>query len=178
VRRAALILFHVAAALSLLLCVAAIALWAWGHWAEVWVARTTPLSRQALTVSRGELRMAASHMLNALDRHPDSMLGWRFRTYPDSDLLADVPKLYPNARPPMAGSFVTHLERDGFEATLILLPMAFVVPLFAIMPLAAGARHVRRRHRAGRLRAGRCIACGYDLRATPERCPECGMIPA
>jgi hypothetical protein len=46
--------------------------------------------------------------------------------------------------------------------------------LLAMMLLSFVHWHTRR----ARARSGQCQRCGYDLRATPERCPECGAVPA
>lgn len=60
------------------------------------------------------------------------------------------------------------------DATTIVTPWWFIIILTAILPAIA----VRLAFRAHNRRANfRCINCGYDLRATPQRCPECGMVP-
>jgi hypothetical protein len=60
----------------------------------------------------------------------------------------------------------------------IVLPYwALAVPL-ALWPAGTIAgvtvRRQRRMLAQRRQRQGRCTGCGYDLRATPQRCPECG----
>jgi hypothetical protein len=53
----------------------------------------------------------------------------------------------------------------------IALPFWLLALVCGIAPaLRWNPRRLRRR----RLAAGLCPSCGYDLRATPERCPECG----
>jgi hypothetical protein len=56
----------------------------------------------------------------------------------------------------------------------IAVPFWLLAVLFAMPPAVRWMPGGRRRRR---LAAGLCTSCGYDCRATPERCPECGAAP-
>jgi hypothetical protein len=43
-----------------------------------------------------------------------------------------------------------------------------------ILPAARAVLAWRPMRRRRLIRAGLCVRCGYDLRASPDRCPECG----
>jgi hypothetical protein len=51
------------------------------------------------------------------------------------------------------------------------VPFWFIALLLSILPTR---RYMR--WRRSRISQGDCAVCGYDLRATPERCPECGTV--
>jgi hypothetical protein len=71
------------------------------------------------------------------------------------------------------GTTKTYRWGEIVEAA-VTIPHAYLLLLFAALPAIRIYRSIRRRRL---MLAGHCRICGYDLRATPERCPECGAIP-
>jgi uncharacterized paraquat-inducible protein A len=53
-------------------------------------------------------------------------------------------------------------------------PFLLVIPASATLPAVWIAAWGRRRERTRRSALGLCSTCGYDLRASTDRCPECG----
>jgi len=64
-------------------------------------------------------------------------------------------------------------DEPRFRCIELCLPMWTVCLLTGVVPVywLLGMKRRRRRYRVLR---GLCPRCGYDLRATPHRCPECG----
>jgi hypothetical protein len=76
-----------------------------------------------------------------------------------------------------AGHYHTSDDRRAGKMWLLLpyWPTALSLSLLLIIPAMHLMRWRRRRRRS---RLGVCPACGYDLRGTPDRCPECGAVPS
>jgi hypothetical protein len=181
-------LFNGIAAISALLCIATATSWVRSYWVHqalveirylppdmsVATADFQPRANQRFTdisFIQGELLVARS-VRPVSYSHPDE--GWE--RLPTNGV---VPKLdlgpsFLNRRG-FALSMEKPADYPGASSVRLLVPLWMITLLAAIPPFLwlATLRSDRRKRRL----EGCCLNCGYDLRATPGRCPECGTIP-
>jgi hypothetical protein len=170
-------LFNVLAGLLLALCVVTIAIWVtgWEPYSQValsdrWVWYGAIESRPA------EMSVAFCHFfptpiigsqsgsaLTAPASHVNSG-GWRFNRW--GIAVGHQPALSRNR----AGNVILlgYSWWGSVPDWVIIVALATL----AVVALKLGRRLKRE------IEPGICTVCGYDLRASPERCPECGTIPS
>lgn len=192
-------LFTIASLVSLLLCVAVVGLWMQSYWVadsvhiqyRHWNGLLLTDSFFTLESSSGGLRFAMSadgyRCADATEMtqrrfYDFEHLGrsWR-RTgsfgYPRG-VGSYNPGVMPGWRLGLAGGHLVGSPRKGSnvarESRWVIVPHAAVALSLACLPLVWWHRLHGQRRRQRRQDQGVCCRCGYDLRASKERCPECG----
>ena len=188
-------LLNLLTALSLLLCVAVVALWVRSYFAADRFA-VMPLAvrpdgfRAGVYTAytwRGVLSVGAirhdfdpattpaqlyqMHLRSFLARRAEG--GWVWRSQAPETFPETAGK--PLSRWGFVGWGFNRSEDPGHWGTGVgwSTPSWFLLLLCSLLPGLRLMSALRRRLRG---RTGRCPSCGYDLRATPGRCPECGTI--
>jgi len=63
---------------------------------------------------------------------------------------------------------------NAYVHPVLQLPYWLIALMAAFLPIYWLINFKRMRTLKKRINGCFCISCGYDLRATPDRCPECG----
>ena len=66
------------------------------------------------------------------------------------------------------------LDNAMLGAKIVIVPFWLLIVVFGVPPMLWIIKRMRRNSED----RYRCHTCGYDLRATPDRCPECGTPAA
>jgi hypothetical protein len=69
--------------------------------------------------------------------------------------------------------FANEAPAGRYTEHYVSVPDWALIAIFTPLPVVwlTGIRKRKRRRRSGC-----CPTCGYDLRGTPDRCPECGAV--
>jgi hypothetical protein len=73
-----------------------------------------------------------------------------------------------------AGAHSFFANAHGARGVIADLALTWCIVTFVFMVAVGTIAAFKRARFEKRLVLNRCRMCGYDLRATPDRCPECG----
>lgn len=74
----------------------------------------------------------------------------------------------------LAGDWSSQYPENPRKDLGVSVPVWFLIALVLIPSLLLLAQERRRWRKRTRIRQGLCRECGFDVRASPDRCPECG----
>lgn len=162
---------QVASALSFLLFLGSVCLLAQSYlaWDQLeWIGQDR---RSALLVwiSRGCLRV---HTIKHVGEGHYDRSGFQIHIDEPDDLTEPGPLHDVQWQLRRAGWWTTDNGRDW--SVVVLLPLWLFVMLFVLLPARSVSRYLILRRMRGRQARGQCPICGYDLRVSHDRCPECG----
>ena len=163
-------LFTIVAFCSLVLCVGVAAGWVASYWCGYGIAQTELQRLAGLGVTRGLVQWSEVQQPPGALAYFGPVSGPHF--FHNSPATAVGPP--PNA---MTTDWDGLLRPVGFGFAQRSPPLTYrrvIVPCWALTFLLAIAPAEWLRRRRRRSRRGFCLTCGYDLRASPNRCPECG----
>jgi hypothetical protein len=101
----------------------------------------------------------------------DGPVGQRLRWYHDQPSRVIVPNPTEFAFERVTISVPPFIVVFG---VIVVVPTWVVVLATGLLPGVVVLRERRRRRIDWRRANGRCVRCGYDLRESPQKCPECG----
>jgi hypothetical protein len=161
-------LFTFLSALSLLLSVAAVVLWVRSYRVADWWESWSPHRSTVLHSSRGVVRFVrAEFYVGGVDAEAD----FSHRTLSPVELGWNQPSFLKRRGLGYETVAVPQTWQWWVSAPLWLIALLFAATSLLTARPALTARRQRRRRRESL-----CPTCGYDLRATPGRCPECGRV--
>jgi hypothetical protein len=168
-------LFTVLSSVSLLLCVATVLFWV----RSVFVAEQFAWSSATSIIGFNSQEQVLWFYHGArYERSIDPNGFFHRRAEPASETIPPTDRFDDGVGLGRFQSMAWGVDFRGFVTPAWLLCLVFLLLPFA-RQLFRFALYVRRSSRkAQHRRYGLCQVCGYDLRATPDRCPECGAIPA
>lgn len=151
---------------------------------------TVPIGGAKLELSSEGIRYVSWRSSDWIERRPSHYItvsrggkgtaAWVIRSSsPAKDSFwRDLGFGYDSHSRPLSGILRFLNPRALEHATVYTAPNWLFVLVFAVLPAIALVHGVGKRMRRRRVREGHCEQCGYDLRATPNRCPECGAVPS